>query len=768
MCSSGTSPHETPGTATALNLTASNFPLSETLCPNDTDYYVVTAGSGQGVQATVTYSAAASPLAVELIPGPAPAADAVAASVAHAGTTQATLEQAPAGTRAVLVAVSGGDGQAVAYDLTVEVSPTPLCAHDARWPDENQAQAPLVTPGIYTGSLCPQDVEWFAVNVPLNQKPVATLTSDAGAGDLAVVIYTEVGGVTAQAGYWETDGAGSASITANTSATTDGQQYWVEVVNSVETKHAFSLNIALLANPPPNDQCGNATLLPLNNTVTGTTLGASTDGTASCGGTDDVFWTLTLPQLSQVTISLSSQFNGALSLSADCSDDNERECHAGMSPRLQFLALPAGTYVVRVAGVTSADVGSYSLTTQVQPAPTPTDATCVAPISLDPLSTTAPTTVQGDVAGATNNIRSTCGRVGGDAVYAFTLNQSQHLEADLTGFSGAGLTLVAASSCASPSGGTCVAADSFGNATLLQNAVPAGDYVLIVDGGGAVSGEFSLSLTLADPIYEPSNDSCSAPIDLTSGTDTVMGDTRAAADNFTPSCGAQGAQSGGVVYHVNVATEQQLSLNLSAGFNAALSVTGSPCASGAALACESGTNASVLLPVIEPGDYYIWVDGYDTETGTFTLTSNVTDPEPVPTNETCATAQPVVFTAGSSTVTGSTLRSTNTVDPGDCLQVSSSTPLVLAGPDVVYSVAIPAGQTLTAVLDPTTFDGALFVVNMCTDNTCVAASDKSFEVGGQETVQVANTGSTTENVFVVVGSWTSTARGDFSLQFTLH
>ncbi len=768
MCSTGTSPHQTPGTATALNLAADNFPLSETLCPNNTDYYVVAAGPGDGVQATVTYSAAAPALSIELVPGPGLVANAVSASVAHAGTTQATLGQAPAGTRAVLVAVSGGDGQSVTYDLTVDVSSTPLCAHDSRWPDESQAQAPLVTPGSYSGALCPEDVEWFAINVPANQKPVATLTSDGGAGDLAVVVYTEVGGVTMQAGYWETDGAGSASITANMSAATGGQQYWVEVVNSVETRHAFTLNIALLANPPPNDHCASAQPLPLNNTTAATTLGASTDGAASCGGVEDVFWTLTLTQLSQVTITLNAQFSGVLSLAADCADDGEQECRSGMSPKLQFLALPAGTYVVRVAGSTAADVGSYSITTQVQQATPPTTATCAAPLSLDPLSTSSATTVQGNVAGAADNVTSPCGHSGGDAAYSFTLTHAQHLEAALDGFAGAGLTLVPAASCDSPAGATCVAAGASGMVSLLQNAVPPGDYVLIVDGGSSVSGQFSLTVTLSDPIYEPSNDSCASPADLTSGTDMVSGDTRAAADNYTPTCGAQGAQSGGVVYHVNVATEQQLTLELSASFNAALSVTGSPCVSGTALACESGMNASVVLPVIEPGDYYIWVDGYDTETGTFTLTSRLTDPEPVPTNETCATAQPVIFSGGSGMVTGSTLRSANTVDPSDCLQKGSNTPLALAGPDVVYSVAIPAGQTLTAVLNPTTFDGALYVVNSCSDATCIAASDQSFQVGGQETVQVANPGSTVESVFVVVGSWASTARGDFTLELTLN
>src|SRR5206468_3511484 len=126
-------------------------------------------------------------------------------------------------------------------------------------------------------------------------------------------------------------------------------------------------------------------------------------------------------------------------------------------------------------------------------------------------------------------------------------------------FPGASLTLAPASSCAVPLGQQCAAAGASGNTTLSVDALPAGQYVLIVDGGTAVAGQFSLSAALSTPIFAPDNDTCATAADLPSGDAVVSGDTRAAADDFTPACGDPGS-AGDAVYHLAVTTPQEVLL----------------------------------------------------------------------------------------------------------------------------------------------------------------------------------------------------------------
>jgi len=292
--------------------------------------------------------------------------------------------------------------------------------------------------------------------------------------------------------------------------------------------------------------------------------------------------------------------------------------------------------------------------------------------------------------------------------------------------------------------------------------------VLIVDGGSSVAGQYSMQVNLSPPIYEPPNDTCATAIALGPGTSTVTGDTRAAVvGSYVPACGS--GTSGAVIYSITTTAEEQIGLDLDADYDAAVSITDSPCGTGASLGCDYSGTAHVVLPVVEAGTYYVWVDGHAGGTGTFSLTSNIVPAQPLPTNTSCGTATAVDVSSGSASVSGSTLRATNTLDPTTCVEPGALEPLTLAGPDVVYSASIPAGKTLQAVLDPTDFDGAIYSLTSCAlPLACGAASDTSWVPGSLETIQVPNTGSTALTVYVVVGSYAASASGSFTVAFTLQ
>jgi hypothetical protein len=172
-----------------------------------------------------------------------------------------------------------------------------------------------------------------------------------------------------------------------------------------------------------------------------------------------------------------------------------------------------------------------------------------------------------------------------------------------------------------------------------------------------------------------------------------------------------------------------------------------------------------VLADLPPGNYFAWVDGYDTGSGTFSLTTSMVDATPPPANQSCITAIVEDVTQGAVNVTGSTLRAGDNEHPS--CQPAGEKPLSLAGPDVLYSVTIPAGATLGATLDPIDFDGALYLIDSCSAATCDVGSDSSLLSGGSESVQLKNTGAAPRTVFVVVDSWETSARGSFSLHLAL-
>jgi hypothetical protein len=738
--------------------------LSAGLCPNEVDYYVLTFPEDSGGRFTVTYASSAAPLSLELILGPGDPPLRVVGSVERPGLVSASIESAPAGSRALLVKVSGGNGTAVPYTLGVDVQVGGICVDDGREPDGAVNQAPAVAPGSLTGVLCPKDKDLFYVDVPEKNRLSVAYTSDTIAlGSTVQILYNDGGNLKTDV-YGSTNGLGSVTVTAKSSAPAGGRRYWVQLISNSQLKIAYTANVSLLPDAPPNDDC--ATPLVLNPLATniGHNQGSSNSTVASCGGQGgDSFWSLTLAEASVVKLDLAADFDSVLSIASSCASSDLACSSASGAQQLSFEALPAGTYLVRVAGKTASDAGDYSLSAQVSPAQSATVATCAAPVALSPSNGTA--TVAGSIALASNGVTSSCGKSGGDAVYSLTLNEDHKVRLELDGFPGASVSLVPEASCAAATG-FCSAAGNNGLATLDRNAVAAGNYRVIVDGGDFVAGDYSLKVTLFDPIYPPANDVCGDEIDLSGG--TVTGDTRGADDDYVPACGAGGV-AGDAVYVITVGPmEEQVILELNASFDAALVVTEAACGAGTVVACESGTKPRVVLPVLPTGTYYVWVDGYATGSGTFSLKTTRAPAPPPPDNDLCADATVVDLSLGSATVSGSTLRATDDLHPAACFPAGATRPLQLTGGDVAYAVTVPAGKTLSALLQPHDFDGALYVLETCASDSCVAGVDASLQSGGSETLSVPNTGSADRVVVVVVDSWQPKAIGTFDLSFELQ
>jgi hypothetical protein len=94
-----------------------------------------------------------------------------------------------------------------------------------------------------------------------------------------------------------------------------------------------------------------------------------------------------------------------------------------------------------------------------------------------------------------------------------------------------------------------------------------------------------------------------------------------------------------------------------------------------------------------------------------------------------------------------------------------STKCALPGRDAAYSIVVPAFQTLTVSVTPSTaWDPAILILSNCQAEalTCLANADAG-NAGEVEVATFTNTTGANINVLVVIDSWSSVSAGPFSV-----
>jgi hypothetical protein len=120
---------------------------------------------------------------------------------------------------------------------------------------------------------------------------------------------------------------------------------------------------------------------------------------------------------------------------------------------------------------------------------------------------------------------------------------------------------------------------------------------------------------------------CEAPIPLTTG--TVTGTTVRGESNAQGSCEHTEARE--IVYELDVPRRQRVALDLEAHFDSVLYIRKDECDDeGSEVDCNDdapggGRNRSRIERVLDPGKYFVFVDGYNLEMGPYKLTVSTTD-----------------------------------------------------------------------------------------------------------------------------------------------
>lgn len=201
----------------------------------------------------------------------------------------------------------------------------------------------------------------------------------------------------------------------------------------------------------------------------------------------------------------------------------------------------------------------------------------------------------------------------------------------------------------------------------------------------------------------------------------------------------------------------------SPGYLPALYLHGESCITGAQVACQvsSSGSATIAVPNLASGKYFLFVDGSSSTSGAYTLAATL-DPVVDGDGESCAGPKLLTLSNGSTgttTVTGST-SGANHDRSGTCHSG--------AAPDRVYTFTTTQTQSITATLTPSAnYDGALYLTkgSTCSQATQVSCRDSAGS-GGQESLTLSS--STAGTYYLWVDGYSSVSHGSFTLSVTVQ
>jgi hypothetical protein len=366
---------------------------------------------------------------------------------------------------------------------------------------------------------------------------------------------------------------------------------------------------------PANDRCDGAIDLPPGGgSVTGTLVDVNDDVLTSCGGTaPDLVYRLTLTERRDVTLRATGGRTDYLTLSlVDACTRMPRtlRCATGGPAQFSLRDLAAGTYYVVVEGTRTP---SFTLESELRPPtmPVPGDA-CANPITLAPN-----TTVMGTVSGAQSDVPISC--YGGDSrdlVYRFTLDRTLDVNVLLRGGASDFFFLAVQRTCGAASAEVACRYGTVGR--LTARGLDPGTYFLVVR---PLRGtDFTLTMVATPPlapVVATGNDTCATAQPIPSGGGFYQGNTAALRRDYTAPC-TLGTTSEDAVfrYHSDVRQRVQFSLEGSSFNTVVWLTTGAACpGSSVPQTCFSGEGAApaVFDTLLEPGDYSLFISGFNAE-----------------------------------------------------------------------------------------------------------------------------------------------------------
>ena len=507
------------------------------------------------------------------------------------------------------------------------------------------------------------------------------------------------------------------------------------------------------------DTCNNPTALTFNAAGTAIYSADNTsygnDGQGSCGDSRDHVFSFTLSESTELSFEPGSGILASHLRSTCGSSSTEQFCAGGSTTR---RTLAAGTWYlwVEASGIFNFQINKV-----------PGDS-CESASTLTFSAGTA--TISGSLANYSNDFSSnSCIAGNPDRMYRFTTTAVQDLSlgSTISGTSTSVSIVSLAGGCSG--GGDEVRCDSVGSASAGDGiriaTLPAGSYGVWVR--GYLSTTYALELKLTTPVVA---DSCGNAQELTFSGDiaTVTTNVSSLHDDTSVSYPCSfGSGSPDAVYSFTLTTAQLVNISVTGtgGYTPGLGLRTSCIGTEQYCVYPSTSSTPSLSKLLQPGTYFVWVDGDSSTmtTGSFTLSV-----QKVTTTTTavdaCSTAtSPVIASSGTVTVTG-TLSTTSFTNNYTNYSSTCTSTTYAAGPDVVYVIQHPVAGAFQATVSATSGSSirpVLYLRSACS----TASSEVSCGGSGcsSTSAQIYNSSLAAGTYYLILDTCGSSYVGGYSL-----
>jgi hypothetical protein len=400
---------------------------------------------------------------------------------------------------------------------------------------------------------------------------------------------------------------------------------------------AITLDVQILPPQPAptNETCGTATPIAIGMPFTAAILDAAKDLASACAAPlGELVYSFTLATAADVDVYASSaDGDGLPSISlrgAGCAlPGDEIACQTSAAAHVFRHGLAAGTYYVAVSA-SAPTVASVTVEASPPTAP-PVDETCVGAPAL-----AANTTTTVVLAGHQDDVNLGCLPGAIDAAYALDLAvASDVLLVQRIGSGDTGAIELAQAACGAPSDQLVCGTGSASPLRVGKHNVPAGSYRVVTESAGGQDTQITAFVRPAvAPQLVPFADNCADAFSIPPGGGLFQGNTANATADFNAGCDQGGVPQGG-------APDQLLKLTLTAPKRVVLDMTGSAYATvldvregpgcpgtevPVACAVGYGSRRSYLDLQLGAGTYYLQIDGFVLDAGSWFLDVRVVDP----------------------------------------------------------------------------------------------------------------------------------------------
>jgi len=246
-------------------------------------------------------------------------------------------------------------------------------------------------------------------------------------------------------------------------------------------------------------------------------------------------------------------------------------------------------------------------------------------------------------------------------------------------------------------------------------------------------------------------DSCATArkLDLSTGKATVIADTTRANDDTRLSCALSGTKSNDLVWALEITERKRVVATVTPALGGPLRpviALRTQCSStdpstnlNCAYPTTTGSTARLTLDALDPGTYYLWVEGEDANTGSFTLDVQLDVPPP---SESCAQPRLIPITGSSSEEIFGDTRSLKDDAAGLCGGA--------AAPDAVYAVQLSTARRLRLELEGISkgYQPVLYARTTCDATTAAAQVGCVAATAGNATLDIPRVEAGTLYLFV--------------------